>query len=689
MARGLSSLLSSPEPCTVAPTAVTIGHVQLRDVLICPHEKGILTYPRNFSIIEHDILNPHAHPRRLVDLTFTPNTISALILPDTNDTLLAAGGQEAELHLSYYQSSDSCSSSSASSTRSIRSAPRGFGRKLWESKYILEHAASINNSVMLTSMSFSRSNESAAEPRILVSNNDKTVKFYDIAVRNGKVENDYEPRLLDIGQLRLDVPVNHSSISPDGRTLLCVGDSPDVYIHRITGGSRISFTPIATLSLSPYIQQTHTSGYTPVSTIDASFSTAFSADGSKFAVASQEGVVVVWDVRSTKPLKVFQTDKTRAAVSAAGRGVGEWDYPWDWSRSGARAPGWGVRSVKFSPSGVGREVMTFTEHTSLLHVVDARTFETEEIVRIPSFDHPAYAPSSLSARTRSTSPVSRSTTSIRPASTIDSLPITDPRRIVVFSGALEDTFRIPTSDSSATTNGWRVQRRTRRLHVSGRDDLSPEDDPDNIVVIPQLGDRELDNDVRRLLGRRHASRSALLDAESDPREPLDSATAGPGADGTAVVREGEEMDVDELESDCLSSHAPSRSGSPAPASQLSLQSSGARPLELLRARPTLLARRESSGPYAAGTRWGPASASAASTSASAIGSSSTSSRRHRRGLGAGRGEEAALGVEEDQDLAGMCFDPSGTFVYVAGVKGVAEWRVRGAEQRWWTGPEWA
>ena len=158
-----------------------------------------------------------------------------------------------------------------------------------------------------------------------------------------------------------------ASVSPDGRTLLCVGDSPDVYIHRITGGSRISFTPIATLSLSPYIQQTHTSGYSPVSTIDASFSTAFSADGSKFAVASQEGVVVVWDVRSTKPLKVFQTDKTRATVAAAaGRGVpagamGEWDFPWDWSRSGARAPGWGVRSVKFSPSGVGREVMTFTE----------------------------------------------------------------------------------------------------------------------------------------------------------------------------------------------------------------------------------------------------------------------------------------------------------------------------------------
>lgn len=145
-------------------------------------------------------------PRRLADLSFTPNTLSALILPDTNDTLLAAGGQEAELHLSYYQSSDA--STSASSSRSTRSCSRGFGRRLWESKYILDRG-SINNSVMLTSMSFSRSHQSAVEPRIVVSNNDRTVKFFDIAIRSGKVVDDYEPRLLDIGQLDLEVPVNH------------------------------------------------------------------------------------------------------------------------------------------------------------------------------------------------------------------------------------------------------------------------------------------------------------------------------------------------------------------------------------------------------------------------------------------------------------------------------------------------
>ena len=157
-------------------------------------------------------------------------------------------------------------------------------------------------------------------------------------------------------------------MSPDGRTLLSVGDSPDIYLHRIIGGSRIAFTPISKLSLSSYINTPsylHNPYAYANSAVAASFSTAFSANGSKFAVASQEGVVVVWDVRSTKPLKIIQTDKTRrTSERTSGNGSASgWlaDSPWDWSRGMGNAPGWGVRSVKFSPNGVGKEVMVFTE----------------------------------------------------------------------------------------------------------------------------------------------------------------------------------------------------------------------------------------------------------------------------------------------------------------------------------------
>jgi hypothetical protein len=159
---------------------------------------------------------------------------------------------------------------------------------------------------------------------------------------------------------------NIASISPDGRTLLSVGDSPDVYLHRITGGAHVRFSQITKLSLSPYLNSFLSYSYGSYGSfqsnisVPASFSTAFSANGSKFAVGSQEGIVVVWDVRSTKPLKVVETDKNRTGTDrgrATGGATGYlYESPWP-----VRAPGWGVRSVKFSPRGVGREVLTFTE----------------------------------------------------------------------------------------------------------------------------------------------------------------------------------------------------------------------------------------------------------------------------------------------------------------------------------------
>lgn len=86
-------------------------------------------------------------------------------------------------------------------------------------------------------------------------------------------------------------------------------------------------------------------------------------DGMKFAVASQEGIVAVWDIRSTKVLKVFHTDKTRPSGGGNGSAT-SWlsDDPLDWTRGSSKAPGWSVRNVKFGAGGhSGKEIMTFTE----------------------------------------------------------------------------------------------------------------------------------------------------------------------------------------------------------------------------------------------------------------------------------------------------------------------------------------
>ena len=163
--------------------------------------------------------------------------------------------------------------------------------------------------------------------------------------------------------------ISTASISPDGRTLLSVGDSNKVYFHRITGGARVTFSPITTLVIPP--PDSSPLGNYSTSSLAASFSAAFSSDGSKFAVASQEGLVAVWDVRGmSKPIKVFQTDKTRVPGGSTSELIGNGgatgylsDDPWEWTR-GNKAPGWCVRNVKFNGGDgarLGKEIMAFTE----------------------------------------------------------------------------------------------------------------------------------------------------------------------------------------------------------------------------------------------------------------------------------------------------------------------------------------
>ncbi|KAJ7111964.1 hypothetical protein C8R44DRAFT_256050 [Mycena epipterygia] len=430
-------LLASPTPTLRSASTVTIGHVQLRDVLICPRERGIVNYVQLRSIVEHNLLAPEKPPRKLAELAFLPNTLASMPVPDTDHTLLAAGGQDAEIHLSLLTAEN---------------------KSAWQFNTHLE--GSINNSILLTSLSLTDSNESSVEPRMAVSNNDRVVMFFDVPIRS-------RPSTINqVGAVRFNVPVNHSSISPDGRTLLSVGDSSKIFLHRLTGGAHVTSTPIATLNLPP------TSNPFSSHALVASFSTAFSADGSKYAVAAQEGAVAVWDVRSTRPLKVFHTDKARGASRPT-----TWlsEDPQEWSHHRSRGPGWSARNVKFG-GRPGRELMLFTEHTSLIHVIDARTFETEEILHMPAFPPPPPRQRPAAVPSSSPSPSqSPWTSAASPAATA---------RIV---RTLQETFRITAAD--------------------------------DVLVIPPLGDRAVEREVRRVLGQ-HGVPSRFR-IEEDIEEEMD------------------------------------------------------------------------------------------------------------------------------------------------------------------------
>ncbi|KZT23099.1 hypothetical protein NEOLEDRAFT_1136975 [Neolentinus lepideus HHB14362 ss-1] len=621
-----STLLSST-PTSVAPTRITINHVQLRDLIICPKERGIVNYVQERTIVEHDVCTPYSVPRTIAKLSFVPNTLASLQLPGA--TLFAAGGQDAQLHLSLH------TPTSLSSDEPALSGSRVPTQCVWREEHDLR--ASINNSVTFTTgrLNLTRTPESKVEPRVVVSNNNGTVRFFDIGIRSRS------HTLGDAGTLKLDVAVNHSSVSPDGRTLLSVGDSSHVLLHHLSDSSRLTFTPISTLTLPP----ASPSLYGPASSVPASFSTAFSPNGSKFAVASQEGMVVVWDVRSSKPFKMFESDKSRLpSWCRSGNGSASgwiYDDPWDWAMGGAKAPGWGFRCVKFNdPAGHGKELMTFTEHTSLLHVVDARTFETENIIRIPNAQSteplvPA-ARTNPAARIRpravdhGSSLVHRSVPRSSSSARSSSSPLP---RIVVFSNSPPESTRATLIDA------LEERRRTReRVATSLRSDSS-DDENENVVLIPPFEDSEEEEGIRRILGR-HGIRARTTRERNDPdmRERLER------RDETEMDPDGEDADMDA----CVSSREPSRAGSPVPAPPIHVpmpvQPSDTLQVRAARPRPSRL------------------------------------HRHARRGTPVGEG---------DLDLAGVCFDPMGSWVYVASMTGVMEWSVRGAEKRWWYDSEWA
>ncbi|TDL15024.1 hypothetical protein BD410DRAFT_902795 [Rickenella mellea] len=644
-----SSLLSTV-PSASASADVAIGHVQLRDLIVCPRDRGVVWYVGHKTILEHDISKPNSTPYELARLTFTAVTLSALDVStssEDNRILLAAGGQESDLYLALFSYLTKPKSSPHSSSQSrSSSSPSKHSELIWEYNSALP--GSINNSVLLyhpppfvSSQKspfdpFSKSHlgssgsrtdsDSKAVPRLVVSNNDCTVKFFDISLEcdnyspeellwrrvhrrrafpHGKIQ-----RLENVGVLKLNVPVNHTSISPDGSTILSCGDSPQIYLHRLLPShprTPLTFIHLATYTLptsplypspfssttsspptpnpyaaypsSPYAPSLYSpspswSSWSPWSWPNPSgppsscFSTTWSSDGSKFAVASQEGMVCVWDVRSQEVLEGarWETQRerersgwgigygrvggiatmdgrartTRAGVGEGGGGVegeepareggteegstnqrpshrrtdsgadriqvaqndfftfmerfygttaddlhdglpddipdlasigptspvfpnrldrervargvedgesspplplplpspgpaeeyssvprrgdgsGDWGAPvpgfgeslWRgmglgrvMPDHGGPAPGWGVRCVKFVKMESGRELLVFTEHTSLVHIIDAETFTQHDVIRIPQMRRRLGRPQPIRRRARAfTSP---------------------------------------------------------------------------------------------------------------------------------------------------------------------------------------------------------------------------------------------------------------------------------------------
>lgn len=285
------------------------------------------------------------------DLNFPPTSLA------TGCGYVAAGGQRSEL---------------------IVKRPNST----WEAQTAL--GGSINNSMCIAPLPNGGINDPTADlqrARILVSNNDETIKVYDL------------PSLERHSTIRLPTSINYATVSPDGRKMVAVGDTPEVFLFDIAANG--TFHQIATYTSSN----------------DAGFSCAWNQWSDKFAVASQDGFVSIWDVQNSSKIAKVQTQQ--------------------WANNG-QGPG-AARCVKFSPSGP-IDLLAFTEHQNRVHVMDARTFDISQDLRIDDVVTPGPMPITSAINPQSeTMTESTTSTSTSASSALENLGHTPPPEIVMNS----------------------------------------------------------------------------------------------------------------------------------------------------------------------------------------------------------------------------------------------------------------
>ncbi|KAJ8325821.1 hypothetical protein QVD99_001544 [Batrachochytrium dendrobatidis] len=265
----------------------TIQHWQLRDLIACPTSRKEVLYVSQNTV---KLLNTDTQRASdvLENLSFSPTSMT------TGCGYLAAGGQRSQLVV-----------------RDLNSS--------WHVQTTV--GGSINNAMCISNH--------AGSTRLLICNNDKTIKILSL------------PDLRRVSNISLPTAVNYASVSPDGRKLLAVGDTSEVFLFNISAGGQYERINVMN------------------ATNDAGFSCSWNQSSERFAVASQDGFVSVWDIRSSEKLAQISSKQARRDVNPQVKGA--------------------CRCVKFSNTG-SIDLLLFSEHISYINVVDARTFDSRQSI---------------------------------------------------------------------------------------------------------------------------------------------------------------------------------------------------------------------------------------------------------------------------------------------------------------------
>ena len=258
---------------------------QLRDLIACPTNRKEFVYVNQNNVFMYNTDTKNATPI-LKDLTFSPTSMTAA------HGYLAAGGQRSQLMIRQLSSN-------------------------WFAQTTV--GGSINNALCIS--------EHHGSHRLLICNNDESIKIYTL------------PGLQRITSLSLPTAVNYCAASPDGKKMIAVGDSNQVFMYDVSPSG--GYSRIATFAGGS----------------DAGFSCAWNQSSEKFAIASQDGFVNVWDIRNLGSKIAQLGSKQNPQVKGA------------------------CRSVKFSPSS-SVDLLMYSEHVSYINLVDTRTFNEKQTIRV-------------------------------------------------------------------------------------------------------------------------------------------------------------------------------------------------------------------------------------------------------------------------------------------------------------------
>ncbi|KAG2226537.1 hypothetical protein INT45_014281 [Circinella minor] len=159
--------------------------------------------------------------------------------------------------------------------------------------------------------------------RVTICNNDQTISVYSI------------PNMQKLVLLDMPAAINQVAMSPDGEKMLAVCDNGYVYIYQISDYQRIKELKV-------------TEGA-------ALLACAWKPTSDVFAVSTQNGLVQVYDAHT------YQLMAQLGSVE---------------SRETRNAP----RSIQFSKGPL--DLLAYAEHVSNVNIVDTRTYETRQIIRL-------------------------------------------------------------------------------------------------------------------------------------------------------------------------------------------------------------------------------------------------------------------------------------------------------------------